>query len=177
MAKPAQTEKLDNLIIDVQTLRVGLAELKVSVGYLNKFMWAVLGATVVNLLESSFKIVSNHLTHFIIGGMRMYGNPVEFFGWLAGGGAVLGIVASFLVQVIKKLQPSVTDKTAKYVSILVAVAISIGAKYLLPYVGSLPEDVVALWPFIVYIAEQIVFDWLHNAGVDNMGFGVWRRVG
>lgn len=106
----------------------------------------------------------------------MYSSPAEFFGWLAGGGIVLGVVASFLVQIIKKVWPSISDKTAKYVSIFAAIGISIGAKYALPYINQLPADVLALWAYIVYIFEQVVFDWLHNSGADKMGFWVWQRV-
>ena len=106
----------------------------------------------------------------------MFGTPLEFLGWLAGGGLVLGVLASFLTQVIKKFRPSVTDKLAKYVSILVAVIVSIVAKFALPYIDQVPVEVIAMWPYVVYLFEQIIFDWLHNTGTDGMGFFIWRRA-
>jgi len=160
---------------EIQNLKISLAEVRTSVDYLNKFMWAVLGVTVLNTLESCFKLVSNHITHLIVGGLNMYGSLPEFLAWLAGGGAVLGVIASFIVQVIKKIKPGFEDAKAKYLSIIIAVIISFGAKALLPYVNQLPSDVLALWAYVVYLFEQIVFDWLHNSGVDSMGFWIWKR--
>lgn len=100
---------------------------------------------------------------------------VTFLTLLAGGGAILATVSSFLMQVIKRLFPSVENEKAKYVSILLAVIASIVAKRAIPFAEKLSPDILALWSYAVYIFQQIIWDWLSN--VNGVGFFVWKKKG
>lgn len=60
-----QHQKLDNLTTEVTELKVGQAELRVSITYINKFLWMIVGVTTIGTLESVFKLFTNHLPHWI----------------------------------------------------------------------------------------------------------------
>lgn len=63
--RKTQHQKLDNITKDVVDLKIGIAKLETSVSYLNKFLWAVVGVTVINALESMFGLFTNHVAHWI----------------------------------------------------------------------------------------------------------------
>jgi hypothetical protein len=78
----------------------------------------------------------------------------EFLAWLAAP-AALGIVSSFIVTAIKALTPTVADRIAVLVSIIVAAVLSVGAGFALPYVGRIPPEIAAYWPIVVWSASQL----------------------
>jgi hypothetical protein len=81
----------------------------------------------------------------------------EFLAWLAAP-AALGIVSSFIVAAIKAFWPTVADRVAVLVSIVVATVLSVGAKFALPYIGSIPPEIVAWWPVVVWAAGQLWYE-------------------
>jgi hypothetical protein len=81
----------------------------------------------------------------------------EFLAWLAAP-AALGIVSSFIVNAIKAFKPTVEDRIAVAVSIIVAALLSVGAKLVLPYANNLPPELVAYWPVLVWAAGQLWYE-------------------
>ncbi len=90
-------------------------------------------------------------------------NLVELLQYLATQ-AGWSILASFLVQAIKKLWPQIIDDVAQALSVLVAVFVGLVAKELIPYAVELPE-VVSL--VIIAVGTQLWYKfvkWLEQNG-------------
>jgi hypothetical protein len=81
----------------------------------------------------------------------------EFLAWLAAP-AVLGVLSSFIVTAIKAFWPSVADRVAVLVSIIVAAVLSVGAGLALPYVGRIPPEIAAYWPIVTWAASQLWYE-------------------
>jgi hypothetical protein len=79
---------------------------------------------------------------------------VGFVTWLATP-AALAVVSSLVVQVLKRVWPSVQQQLAVAISIAVAAVASVVAMYALPWVAQLPPDVERLWPVVVWALQQL----------------------
>ena len=80
----------------------------------------------------------------------------EFIRWLAAP-AALGIVSTFLVDLIKFIKPEIVDKVAVLVSVIVAGVASFLAQKLIPSLSELPPIVESLWPIIVWAVQQFFY--------------------
>jgi len=79
---------------------------------------------------------------------------VEFCEWLAGA-AALGVVASYVTQLLKALVPSIKDKSAVIASVCIAALVNVAANLVKPYLGGLPPEVAQMWPVIVWAVSQL----------------------
>lgn len=95
---------------------------------------------------------------------------VEFIKWLAAGGAAIGVVSSIVMQLIKKLRPTIEGDLALYLSILVAVLLAALAQASEPYLGKIPPVLLQYWWVAGVLWEQIIYKWLTNANVS-----LWRN--
>jgi len=81
----------------------------------------------------------------------------EFVLWL-GSSAALSVVSSLLLTIIRKVFPQIVEKWAIVASVLLAALASIAAMLLKPYLGVLPPFVEQLWPFVVWIVQQLWYE-------------------
>ncbi len=81
---------------------------------------------------------------------------LAFVTWLATP-AALAVVSSLVVQVLKKVYPSIQQQLAVAVSVAVAAVLSVVAMYALPWVKTLPPDVERLWPVVVWALQQLYY--------------------
>lgn len=79
---------------------------------------------------------------------------VEFCEWLAGA-AALGVVASYVTQLLKALIPSIKDKSAVVASVLVAALVNVAANLVRPYLSDLPPGAAQMWPVVVWAVSQL----------------------
>ena len=93
----------------------------------------------------------------------------EFLMWLASAAAP-GVVSSVIVDFIKAVWPSVEDKKAAAISIVVALVASAVALALQPYIGDIPPELEQVWPFIVWAVQQIWYQFIGKDIVEN-----WMR--
>ncbi len=81
----------------------------------------------------------------------------EWVLWLASS-AALGVVASYLLTLIKMVFPAVKDTVAKIASGLLAAVICGLAVQILPYLGQVPAWVETYWPILVWAVSQIWYE-------------------
>lgn len=81
----------------------------------------------------------------------------EFVLWL-GSSAALSVVSSLLLTVIRKALPQIEEKRAVVASVLLAALASLAAMALKPYLGYLPPWVEQIWPFVVWIVQQLWYE-------------------
>lgn len=166
-----QHEKLDKVIEDVNDIKVQVGKLTTCVDYLNKFLWMVMGVTVIGVLEDVFKLFTNHVPHWLQGGIHMESFK-DLILFLASP-AVIGLVASYVVQLLKKLNVNIKDELAQYVSILVGIVVVAVAQYFVPFVDVIPAILNQYFWILVVLWEQILYKWLTN--INGMGFFVWKK--
>ena len=82
----------------------------------------------------------------------------EFIRWMATP-AALGIVSSFVLQVLRKHWPVLDEGWAWLASTGFALVGSVVAMRLIAILPTLPPEVAAYWPLVVWFWEQLTF-WL-----------------
>ena len=81
----------------------------------------------------------------------------EFIAWL-GTSAALGVMSSIFLTGLKAVIPSLADKTAKIVSVILAGIACVAAVILRPHLANLPPWIEAFWPTLVWVLQQVWFE-------------------
>ena len=83
------------------------------------------------------------------------GSFMEFLTWLAGATAA-GVIATYALQVIRKISPIIDEDIAMIASVFIAALISVVAKVLLMKTGTTPPPIIDQnWQLICWLAEQL----------------------